>query len=155
MEPIFKNIDEVEVTDTLCSVYNKLLFQLKGRECHISKEQLEEVQSRFSSELLLFMYNEADEMMGTAQVSFICTPSRYTAYVNTVVIDETYRGQGLGKVLMDELEKRAKERWQQLEKFTLTSSPQKGTQGFYLKLGYRMRTKEAGDETIVYVKDIE
>jgi len=103
---------------------------------------------------LLLLCNQSEEIIGTAQVSFICTPSRYTAYINTVVVDEKYRGNGLGKVLMDELERRAAERWPQLEKFTLTSSPQKGTQGFYLRLGYRMRTKEEGDETIVYVKDL-
>jgi len=154
MEYTFKSLDEIEITDTLCAEYNGLLFQLKHRDCNVSKEQLEEVQSRYSSEILLLMKSKDDDLIATAQASFICNPFRYTAYINAVIVDEKYRGHGFGKILMDELERRAKERWPNLEKYILTSSPKKGTQGFYLKLGYRMRTKEAGDETIVYVKSV-
>jgi hypothetical protein len=54
---------------------------------------------------------------------------------------------------MEALEREGKKRWSNLEKFSLSSSPQRGTQGFYVRLGYKMRTKENGDETILYVKN--
>lgn len=155
MEHTFKNIDEFgSVTGDIVTRYNELITQLKGRESHVSKEALEEVKERTHSELLLFMLDDSGVIAGMAQVSFHCTPSHYAGYINTVVVDEKYRGKGLGTHLMNELEMRAKERWSTIRTFGLTSAPQKGTQGFYLRLGYRMRTKEAGDETIVYVKDI-
>jgi GNAT superfamily N-acetyltransferase len=155
MNYTFKTLDECTITEEFRSAYNRLLFQLKGRECNVTADELQNVQQRKDSELLLCMYNEQGELAGTAQASFICTPTSYTAYINTVVVDEKYRGQGLGKLLMEELHTRVKNRWPSVLKCTLTSSPQKGTQGFYLKLGYHMRTKEEGDETIVYVKDMQ
>jgi GNAT superfamily N-acetyltransferase len=151
----FKNLDEIEITDQFCEAYNRLLSELKGRKCSVTQEELAEVQHRKASELLLCMYSEEGALAGTAQASFICTPTSYKAYINSVVVDEAYRGQGLGKLLMEELHTRVKARWPEVLKYTLTSSPQKGTQGFYLKLGYRMRTKEEGDETIVYIKDVQ
>lgn len=154
MEHTFKSLDEIEITDPLCAEYNGLLFELTGRDCNVSKEQLEEVQSRFASELLLGLFDESNKLIGTAQGSFICIPLYYTVYINIVVIAEEFRGHGLGKFLIEELERRSKERWPQVEKFTLTSSPKRNLQGFYLKLGYHQRTKEAGDETVVYVKSV-
>lgn len=154
MEFTFKNLDAFEtITDVLASRYNDFIFQLKGKESAVSVEALQDVKAHSDSELLLFMLDQSGAIAGMAQASFHRTPSKYAAYINTVVVDEAYRGQGLGTLLMNELEKRAKKRWNNLQAFSLTSSPERGTQGFYVRLGYRMRTKEAGDETIVYLKD--
>jgi GNAT superfamily N-acetyltransferase len=152
MEPIFKSLNELQVTDDLVLRYNELLFQLKNRQCNITKEQLIDVQQREASELLLFMFIDG-EIGGTAQLSFICTPSRYTGYINGVVVDEKYRGQGLGSVLMEALERKGKERWSNLEKYSLTSNPERGTQGFYERLGYKMRSKENGNATNIFLKN--
>jgi GNAT superfamily N-acetyltransferase len=152
MQPAFNTLNELEITDHVRDRYNELLFQLKNRNCGITKEQLADVKGREASELLLFMFID-DEIAGTAQLSFISTPSRYTGYINGVVVDEKYRGHGLGSVLMLELERRAKERWNHLEKFSLTSSPERGTLGFYQRLGYHVRSKETGDETNIFLKD--
>lgn len=149
----FKTADEQEITPALAHAYGALLSELKGRPCEVALEELAAAAAHRDSELLLFMYDETGEAIGTAQASFQWVPLTYGAYINNVVVNATYRGQGLGALLMEELERQSKARWPQLRKFMLTSSPQKGTQGFYLKLGYRMRTKEAGDETIVYVKE--
>jgi GNAT superfamily N-acetyltransferase len=155
MEYSFKDLDALDsITPEVVDRYNELIFQLKGKRMNIPASALEEVKRRRDSELLLLMFNKTGEIAGITQVTFLCTPSKYAGYVNTVVVDEKYRGHGLGSTLLSEAEKRAKERWPNLQVIRLTSSPTRGTQGFYLRLGYRMRTKEAGDETIVYVKDI-
>jgi hypothetical protein len=39
-------------------------------------------------------------------------------------------------------------------KLELTNSPSKNNAGFYESLGYTSRTKESGDETVVWVKDV-
>lgn len=153
MEIIFKNIDEVAVTDTLAVRYSDLRSQLKGKPYHISRELLEEVAARKDSELLLFLYVDG-EVAGMAQASFICVPQSESGYINAVVVDDTHRGHGLGTTLVEELHMRAKARWPQLQHFVLTSAPSRNTQGFYTRLGYRMRTKEAGDETTFYIKDL-
>ena len=155
MSHTFKNLDEFEtISAELAHRYNELIFQLKEKESNISVEALAEVKERKDSELLLFILDESEKIAGMAQLSYHCTPSHYVGYVNTVVIDETYRGQGLGALIMNELERRSKERWSNLQGFALTSAPKRGTQGFYVKLGYKMRTKEEGDETTVFVKEI-
>lgn len=153
MEIHFNTIQETGVTDTLCARYAALLCQLRSTPQTVNRTQLEEVYAREASELLLFMYAEG-EIAGMAQASFLCVPSNYTVYVNHVVVDEAYRGKGLGGLLMEALHERAQQQWPSLQKFILTSSPAKGTQGFYTRLGYAMRTKEAGDETIVYVRKV-
>lgn len=152
----FKNLDEFdEITGDLTKRYNALTLQLAGRECEDVEAALEDVKQHAASELLLFMFDGNGEVCATAQVSYHRLPLKGVGYINGVVVDEKYRGHGLGTVLMQELERRAKDRWSKLAAFNLTSSPKKGTQGFYLRLGYRMRTKEAGDETIFYVKNID
>lgn len=155
MEYTFKNLDEFEgITEDIALRYNALTLQLAGRECENVVAALEDVKQHADSELLLFMIDAQGSICATAQASYHRLPLKGVAYVNGVVVDEKYRGQGLGTVLMNELHKRVKERWNKVKAFNLTSSPKKGTQGFYLRLGYRMRTKEAEDETIFYVKDI-
>lgn len=156
MEYTFKNLDEyTEITENIVLRYNELVTQLKGKLSDIEVADLEEVKKRKDSELLLFMCDSDAHIVGMAHVSYLCVPVKKVGYINTVVVDETYRGQGLGALLMEELQKRACERWSKIQTFNLTSNPLKGTQGFYLRLGYRMRTKEAGDETIFYVKDVD
>ena len=156
MEYTFKNLDDFdEISDDIVSRYNKLIAQLKGKASDIDTVDLEEVKKRKDSELLLFMLDGNSKIIGMAHVSYLCVPVKKVGYINTVVVDEAYRGQGLGALLMEELQKRARERWIDIDTFNLTSNPLKGTQGFYLRLGYRMRTKEAGDETIFYVKDVD
>lgn len=153
MEILYKTIDEIAITDEVCARYNDLRTQLKGRPYNVNKEELAEVQERRESELLLFLFVDGS-IAGMAQVSFICVPHSHAGYVNAVVVDERYRGHGLGTTLMQEAEKSAKARWNSLQHFILTSAPKRNTQGFYVRLGYRMRTKEEGDETIFFIKDL-
>jgi ribosomal protein S18 acetylase RimI-like enzyme len=148
-----KSLDEIEITDDVLLRYNALRTQLKNRPYNVGLEELQEVQERPGSELLLFLYID-EEIAGVAQVSYICSPESYAGYINNVVIDTQYRGKGLGSTLMEELQNRAIARWPRLKKFVLTSAPYLNTQGFYQRLGYRPRTKESGDETIFYVKDV-
>lgn len=156
MEYTFKNLDDAGgISDDIVSRYNELIVQLKGKASDIGVTDLEEVRKRKDSELLLFMCDSATSIMGMAHVSYLCVPVKKVGYINTVVVDKKYRGHGLGGLLMEELQKRACQRWPNINTFNLTSNPLKGTQGFYLRLGYRMRTKEAGDETIFYVKDVD
>lgn len=155
MEFTFQTLDALsDIPVNIADHYNELIYQLKGEKSHVAVLDLEEVKERANSELLLFVFSPDGTIAGMAQASFHCTPAHYTAQINNVVVDEAYRGHGLGSLLMSELEKRSKERWNKLQGFRLTSSPRRGTQGFYTRLGYRMRTKEAGDETTVYVKEV-
>lgn len=154
METTFKTLNELEITETVLAEYNHLRSELRGSEMLVTREELHEVQKRKDSELVLCMY--ADSVLaGIAQVTYVCVPKACLGYINAVVVDEAFRGSGLGTVLMEKLHEVAKERWPSITRFSLTSNPARGTQGFYLRLGYRMRTKEANDETVFYVKDVD
>jgi GNAT superfamily N-acetyltransferase len=156
MEWKYITLDSVDIVDEyLHSRFNELFSQLVGKDMNVTVDELEDVRKRKESELLLFMYDDAGVIVGMAQISYHCTPPKYVGYLNTVVVDSAYRGQGLGTHLLKEIERKAYERWPKITAFQLTSAPQKGAQGFYLKLGYRMRTKEEGDETIFYTKDAQ
>lgn len=74
-------------------------------------------------------------------------------YVHDIVIHENARGRGLGTTLMQEIIGRAQAKWPEIVRIQLTSRPQRGTGPFFEKCGFRPRTEEAGDPTVVYVKD--
>lgn len=75
-------------------------------------------------------------------------------YIHDVVVDEEIRGRGIGSKLVSKLLKDGEEKWPDVVRFQLTSRPSRGAGPFFQKFGFRPRTKEAGDETIVYVKDL-
>ncbi len=99
------------------------------------------------------MFIEGDELAGSAQATYAMHPPKPRAYINSVVVDEQYRGMKLGVLLMNELQTRIKVRWPRTLSTQLTSNPKRNTQRFYTDLGYQMRTKENGNETIVYTRD--
>lgn len=155
MEYTFKTLDELDITEDLASVYSALLKQLfKKPEPPLTLVQLAEVKERSDSELVLFIYNKDEKIFGVAQISYMCTPPKYQAYVNAVVIDKNARGKGTGTILMNQLIASAKKRWPKVRKVMLTSGPRRGARTFYERLGFVPRVPENDNETIVYVKDI-
>lgn len=156
MKYTFKTLDEIDVIDdSLVQAYNTLSQQLSSTSKDVSKAQLQEVKNCSESELLLLAYDDTGVLVGTVQGSFLCIPSKQQLYINSLVVDQSQRGQGLGSMLMEEVEARAKKRWSSIARVLLTSSPSRGTRSFFEKLGFIARVPENENETIAYQKEIE
>ncbi len=155
MEYSFKTIDEINpITQEFVADYSKLITQLRGIETIITIAEVQEIQRRVDSELLVCAFSESNRVIGIVQGTYICTPPMYMVYVNAVVVDESTRGGGLGSRLMVELEERIKRKWSLTVKIQLTSRPNRGTRTFYERLGYIARVPENQNETTVFVKKL-
>ncbi|MDC1205611.1 GNAT family N-acetyltransferase [Candidatus Pacebacteria bacterium] len=156
MEYTYKTLDQIpHISDDFAERYNTLISQLTSRPSDVAVSDLDEVKERVASELLLCVFTPEDVLVGLAQGTYLCTPPNYILYINTVVVDTSQRGSGLGTHLMEKIEDLAKERWPQIRKITFTSGPDRNTRGFYERLGYIARVPENNNETIMYVKDMK
>ena len=79
------------------------------------------------------------KLVGMGLVSRIMDPVRVIGYVNNIVVHPDTRGQGLFSVIMDALEKKAKQ-WG-CAKMELTCS-REAVQGIYEKRGYTKKDTE-------------
>ena len=153
MTIIFKSLKGFDNLSQILREYNVLIAQLYGPEYQCAETDLWKIiTTQQTSELLLFAYNSEGQMVSSAFASYTSRPPAPKAYIDSVVVHAQQRGRGYGHLLMSELHKCILRKWPDVQSFRLTSSPKRNTQGFYTRLGYDMRTKEQGDETIVYVK---
>ena len=146
---VYKTIDQVKSLVEVAAEYQFLLGQLYGDSVECTADDLIELQKRFSSELLLLVYDN-NKLVASAHATYTSRPPYPKVYVNSVITDVACRGQGIGTALMQALHCQCIKRWPKTTAFHLTSSPKRNTQGYYQTLGYQMRTKENGNETIVY-----
>lgn len=87
----------------------------------------------------IYMASEEGRILGTATVSFRAVPSfGLVAHVDDVVVDKDCRYRGVGQMLMDHIEKRARRRG--CEGIELTSRQSRpAANRLYRRLGYRLR----------------
>ncbi len=79
------------------------------------------------------VFSDEKQLVGMGLVSKIMNPARVIGYVNNIVVHPDARGQGLFRVIMDNLETKAKA-WG-CERMELTCS-RDSVQGMYKKRGY-------------------
>ncbi|KAH3732731.1 GNAT family N-acetyltransferase [Pelomyxa schiedti] len=82
---------------------------------------------------------ETDELVGMATLAVLeCIISR-RGHIEDVVVDERYRGMGIGKQLVEALINEARE--QGISDIDLTSSPTRiAANALYLQMGFKLRT---------------
>jgi PhnO protein len=120
----------------LNSVY-ELLNQLKG-----SLHNREVFEQTFTQNLVdplihyfVAIYNQKPIGFISLHVQQILHHSKRTGEIQELIIDEKYRGKGIGKMLMEKVELLAKEL--KLEEVELTTRIHRiDAQAFYKKLGY-------------------
>ena len=136
----FKEIKEYqpEILDAVV----KLSIQLTGKEMLIGKAHLEALISDQNSHLFLAL-NDEGIILGMVTVGFYISPTGKKGWIEDVVVDQRFRGQGIGKNLTSFAIEFAKN--QQADMVMLTSKPARiSANNLYKKLGFQLR------ETNVY-----
>jgi ribosomal protein S18 acetylase RimI-like enzyme len=120
---------------------NHLLNVLSQNIQSLTAEKLGEIIAQ--NNFYLFVAKDQEKIIGLASVYFQRLLSKKTSWVEDVVVDENYQGQGLGKKLTQKLIAKAKEL--NIINIDLTSSPYRlAANSLYQKLGWQKR------ETNVY-----
>lgn len=102
-------------------------------------------------DILIGVYDEAARLIGGLDAEMTVDKM---VYLSTIFIEEGYRGQGIGRMLMKEMEKQAVEKGADL--IRLDSFSWEGV-GFYERLGYEVighYTIKEGFEEYFYMKRI-
>lgn len=136
-----KDINEENLKQINC-----LLNVLSQNISPLTIDQLREI--IIQDNFYLFTARDQEKIIGLASIYFQKLLSKKTSWVEDVVVDENYQGQGLGKKLTQKLIAKAKELSN--DNVDLTSSPYRlAANSLYQKLGWQKR------ETNVYRLKLE
>jgi ribosomal protein S18 acetylase RimI-like enzyme len=137
------NISELtEASSSVLQSINELLPQLSSSAQVISMDRLSELVE--SDNTIIFLgTDDNDQILGMLSLIVMKIPTGNKAWIEDVVVDQTARGKGMGKVLMKHALERAKKL--AVKSVDLTSRPSRETANMlYQSLGYQIR------ETNVY-----
>lgn len=134
-----------ELTETSSSVLqsiNELLPQLSSSAQVISMDRLSELVE--SDNTIIFLgTDDNDQILGMLSLIVMKIPTGNKAWIEDVVVDQSARGKGMGKALMNHALEKAKEL--AVKSVDLTSRPSREKANMlYQSLGYQIR------ETNVY-----
>ena len=134
--------EATEVDDVLVDAFAKLIPQLSRSSPPPTAEVLEAI-TRSEASSLLLATNEEGVIVGSMTLAMFRIPTGVRAWIEDVVVDESARGQGVGRLLNEhalEIAKAAGARTVEL-----TSRPSReAANRLYLRLGFEVR------ETNVY-----
>lgn len=130
-----------EVTDELLAAWDRLLPQLSRSAPRLNREELEEICS--SDSVSLFMAKLGDHYVGSLSLVVFRIPDGVRSWIESVVVDEVYRGRGIGAMLNEAAIARAQALG--ARSIDLTSRPSRDAANrLYRRLGFVQR------ETNVY-----
>lgn len=120
----------------ILAAVNNLLPQLSSTATSLSKRQFREMVTD-KNNVFVGVWDKGN-MIGMGLVVFILTPVGLRARLEDMVIDEKYRGKGLGGVLTRRLIRETKKRKARWIEFTSHRS-RVATNRFYKKFGFKPR----------------
>ena len=139
----------VEVKDFIpayTDAVQKLLEQLTNRPVKLPEPTLKEIISQENTHLFILLADP--EIAGMLTVGIYHSPTGGKAWIEDVVVDEKYRGQGLSKQLVTHAVRFVKE--QGIPLIMLTSNPTRiAATKLYQKLGFEQK------QTNVYRMNLE
>lgn len=116
---------------------NELISQLTGEERTVSPQHIKNVLSDSNSHLFMAI-DDGGCYRGMITVGIYLSPTGKKAWIEDVVVDESFRGKGLGERLNQFAIEFAKE--QNVEQLMLYSNPTRiGANKLYQKLGFKQR----------------
>lgn len=129
---------KVKTSDLEC--INALLVQLSGPGKKLSLKGYKEVVA--SRNTVLFLMTDGKLVIGMASLILARSTGGFEAYVDDVVVDQEYRGRGLGRKLMVAVIKHAKKAG--VVKIKLTSRPKRvAANKLYQELGFERHDTNA------------
>ncbi|HEY4520964.1 MAG TPA: GNAT family N-acetyltransferase [Candidatus Paceibacterota bacterium] len=115
---------------------NSLIHQLSPRLPKCSMELLQRIAA--DDNLELWTAKDGERIVGMATLAIVVIPESPRAQIEDVVVDEQYRGQGLGERLSTKLIERAREK--KIPTITLSSRADRvAANKLYQKLGFQMK----------------
>lgn len=139
----------VEVKDFIpayTDAVQKLLEQLTNRPVKLTRTTLRKIISQENTHLFFLLADQ--EIAGMLTVGIYHSPTGGKAWIEDVVVDEKYRGQGLSKQLVTHAVRFVKE--QGIPLIMLTSNPTRiAANKLYQKLGFEQK------QTNVYRMNLE
>jgi len=123
----------VEADAESLSDINSLIHQLSLRLTECSMDLFKKIIGDQNHEL--WVVRDGKKIVGMATLAIVIIPEGERAQIEDVVVDETYRGQGLGEQLSKKLIERARAR--NIPKITLSSRADRAAaNSLYQKLGF-------------------
>ena len=128
-----------KIDNKLVDAFQKLFPQLTSSRKPPSKKELEEIIAPDSTILLISSEDkEGMKITGTLSIAFYKTPSGHHAWIEDVIVDEHFRGKGIGKSLVNKALEFAREK--KADSVNLTSMPARvAANKLYLKTGFVKR----------------
>jgi ribosomal protein S18 acetylase RimI-like enzyme len=142
----------LRVSDNGKSIMSQLASSQTGNDRTVTPERINYI--KHSADHLMFLCLDDDQLLGMIVGQRVTGINTSYFYIHDVVVSPEARGGGIGSKLMQTLMDAAGQEWPEIVRMQLTSRPSRGTGPFFQKFGFRARTKENDDETIVYVKDL-
>ena len=129
------NVEEVrEPSEDVRSALARLLPQLNPALGGPSRELLARVVA--DPAVTLLVARDGGEIVGTATVAVVTTPTWVNAHVNDVVVDGAARGAGVGRALMEAAVGVARNRGAQVVRLT-SAERRSDAHALYESLGFR------------------
>ena len=126
---------------------NNFITLLTGLKGESSQQQIEEIISDNNSHLF-FAVDDQGNYIGMITVGLYLSPTGKKSWIEDVVVDDAYRGQGIGRELMEFAIQFAREKNAPI--LTLTSTPARiNANKLYQKLGFQHK------ETNVYTMQLQ
>jgi len=125
-----------EITPGVIRAFEKLIPQLSGTCRPPSEEELEEIVHSDTS--YLFVAEENGEIIGTLSLVIYRIPTGMKAWIEDVVVDDSMRGRGIGRLLIQHAIDVASDKG--AESVNLTSSPVRvAANRLYRHIGFEQR----------------
>lgn len=127
-----------EATDSAYKDISAILTQFHS-DPELSATKLENLQAIVSDpHIHLIVARDGEKIVGMAILFVMVHPDDISGYVDYVVVDDAYRGQGIGSQIMQKLMSVAREH--HVEELNLTSRPSReAANHLYQKLGFEKR----------------
>ena len=126
---------QTKVTDALCDAFQRLIPQLSPHLVTPDSATLTRIVADPHTTLFVAENEDSGEIAGV--LTLVCheVASGSKAWIEDVVVDAPYRGQGIGKALVQTATEYAFQKG--IERVMLTSSPQRETaRALYKKMGF-------------------
>ena len=125
-----------EVTNELLEAFQRLIPQLSSSSQPPNRKELQDIIN--SQTIILFVAKDDGEVIGSLSLVFFRIPTGVRAWIEDVVVDESFRGRGIGKALIDAAIERALKLG--INRIDLTSRPSRETANkLYQQVGFQLR----------------
>lgn len=123
-------------TPEICDAIRNLTKQIGKNYKELTNQDINDMLQSSCNHLIVASHK--DTIIGMITVLIFRIPYVKKGYIDDLIVDENYRGQGLGKRLLDEALKIAKEKGVAYVDFTSRPSRLAGN-SLYEKLGFKRR----------------